>query len=254
MNAAALEVDVGATCNLRYTLSPRKFEAGLREVLAEEPDWIAFQEVGHDRDPILERVCRELGYTWARTKGGDPVAWKIARHGKVPISVKPIRLARREYVGHIPGRRDRLPANYATEVVLPDLAGGPDVVVLGYHLTAEIQDVRGGGGYKKDPLHLLRVLRHMREKARLGRRARLQKRRGREVHPAGDGNFAGMKLRGFVSCWKDRKGGDLSGRAVSIIFGATRGRWLHTVKTLSDHLTVLVAYPGGATDREDPHV
>lgn len=238
----------GATCNLRYTMPAALFETGLRKVLAEDPDWVALQEVGPNRDHILTKVGGELGYAWARPKGGgEPVMWKIARYGKTARSVKPIRLARAEFVGHLAGRKDRLPASIATEVILDDLESkhpdGTVVPILDYHMTAEIQDVRGGGGYKKDPGHLLRVLRHQREKYRLGRRMRMHKRLGRDPKAAGDGNFADMVLRGFVSCWKDRRGGDLGGRAVSIIFGATRGVHLWTLKTGSDHLTLFVTYP-----------
>lgn len=238
---------VVATCNLRFTLSAGDFEAGLRKVLAHDPDICAVQEALDHRDPIIERVCRDLGYAWARAKGGEPILWKISRYGKAPRWVKGIRLARAEFVGHIPGRKDRLPVNVATEVGLDDLASthpdGAVTVANSYHLTAEVQDVHGGGGYKKDHVHVLRVLRHIREKFRLGHRMRLHKRRGRTAYGTGDGNFAGMLLRGFVSCWTNRHGGTLGGRAVDIIFAATRGSDLVTVVTLSDHDGLVVTYP-----------
>lgn len=236
----------GVTSNLKFTLSAKDFEAGLRKVLATDPDWVAVQEALDHRDPILNRVCADLGYAWARAKGGEPVLWKVARYGAEPRSVHPVLLARREFVGHIPGRKDRLPASIATEVCLDDLwrrhPDGAVTVVLDYHMTAEVQDVRGGGGYKKDLLHLPRVMRHKREKRRLGRRSRMQQRRGREVYPAGDGNFSGMELGGFVNCWEGRKGGDLGGRPVSIIFADTKPESLELVPTPSDHDTVVCTY------------
>lgn len=235
---------IGITSNLEFTLSDKQFEAGLRAVLAKDPDWVAVQEALTHRDAILNRVCAELGYAWARADGGEPVLWKVARYGDKPRSVHPVLLARREFVGHIPGRKDRLPASIATEVCLDDLwrPDGAVTVILDYHMTAEVQDVRGGGGYKKDPVHLPRVLRHKREKRRLGRRARMQCRRGRDVYPAGDGNFAGMTLGGFVNCWEGRKGGDLGGRPVSIIFADKKPGDLELIHTPSDHLSVVCTY------------
>lgn len=237
----------GVTANLEFILSDHDWEAGLRKALATEPDWVALQEALNHRDPILNRVCADLGYAWARAQGGEPILWKTARYGTQPRSVTPVLLARSEFVGHIPGRKSRLPASIATEVVLDDLwrrhPDGAVTTILDYHLTAEIQDVRGGGGYKKDPLHLPRVLRHKRERRRLGRRMRAQAGRGREVYAAGDGNFAGMTVRGFVNSWTGHPGGDLGGRPVSIIFAARKPSKLWTVKTPSDHLTVLATYP-----------
>lgn len=238
---------VGETSNLEFILSDHDWEAGLRKVLAAGPDWVALQEALNHRDHILNRVCRELGYAWARAKGGEPILWKVARYGTKPRWVRPVRLARREFVGHIPGRKDRLPASIATEIGLDDLlAKHPDgavTVILDYHMTAEVQDVRGGGGYKRDLQHRLRVMRHKREKFRLGQRMRMQKRRGHEAYGAGDGNFAGMVIRGFVNCWKNRRGGDLGGRPVSIIFADTEPADLELIPTPSDHDTVVCTYP-----------
>lgn len=232
-----------ATCNLRFTLSVAAFEHGLRLVLADHPDICVLQEAGPNRDHAIEKVCAELGYAWARAKGGEPVLWKIARYGKTPRSVHPVLLARAEFVGHLIGRKDRLPPSIATEVCLDDVtAKHPDgavTVVLDYHLTAEVQY---GARYRRDPAHLLRVMRHKREKRRLGGRARMQHRHGRTVYPAGDGNFDGMTLGGFVSCWTDHHGGTLGGRAVDIIFAATKAPKLWTIQTPSDHDSLVVTY------------
>jgi hypothetical protein len=237
---------LGETCNLEFILSDHDWEAGLRKVLLAFPDWVALQEALNHRDDILNRVCSDLGYAWARAEGGEPILWRVVRYGDKPRWVHPVLLARAEFVGHIPGRKDRLPASIATEVGLDDLwrkhPDGAVTVVLDYHMTAEVQDVRGGNGYKKDPRHLLRVLRHRREKRRLGQRMRIQKRRGREVYGAGDGNFAGMQIGGFVNCWEGRHGGDLGGRPVSIIFADSKPSDLQTIPTPSDHDTVVATY------------
>lgn len=231
------------TANLQYTLTGAGFEKGLREVLLDHPQILCLQEAGPNRDRIITKVANELGYEWARAQGGAPVMWKKARYRL--RSWRPIRLARAEFVGHIPGRKDRLPASICTEVILVDLLTGDIVVVENFHLTAEVQDMKGGGGYKKDPLHLLRVARHLREKHRLGKRMRVQKRRGRVVFGIGDGNYAGMRISRFVNCWDKRTKaprGTLGGRAVDIVFADMAPITLWTIPTPSDHDALVVAY------------
>lgn len=241
-----------ASINLRFTLSGAAFEKGLREVLRDRPDLAALQEAGTNRDGILERVARDLGYGWCRPKSpnGDPtmpVMWRVDHYRL--RSCRAVRLARREYVGHLPGRKDRLPASWATEAVFTTLRptsnsgdDAPSTVLLNYHLTAEVQM---GAGYLKDAAHALRVLRHRREKRRLGKRARMHKRRGRETRAAGDGNYDGMTLGGFVSCWEAPHPGirgTLGNRAVDIIFADRKPGKLWTVETPSDHDAVVVTY------------
>jgi hypothetical protein len=211
---------------------------------------VALQEAGPNRDHIIEKVARDLGYKWGRpdSPNGDPtmpVMWRVARYSL--RSMRAVRLARREFVGHIVGRKSRLPASWCTEVILDDLASKePDVtqtVIEDFHLTADIQDMRNGGRYKRSPRYLLRVMRHKREKRRLGRRSRMHQRRGRTVFPTGDGNFHGMQLGRFVSCWEDHKGGTLGNRAVDVVFADRKAAKLWTVETPSDHDALVVTYP-----------
>jgi hypothetical protein len=230
------------TMNEQQDLPDGVAEADLRAVLKEfGPDIAFLQEWPAGRDDVLRRVCRDLGYDWARPeKGGPPVLWKT-RRGRSLRSCKAVRLARAEFVGHLVGRKPRLAANYATEVNLNEPNG--DVSShLSYHLTADVQDVRGGNGYKKDPRYLLRCLRHRREKHRLGRRMRRNKRRGRDTDAGGDGNFSGMKIGGFHNCWEGHPGGSLGGRPVDIVFTPepAKGR-PRTYKTRSDHRAVAVS-------------
>jgi hypothetical protein len=211
-------------------------------VLATDPDILALQEAGENRDVILDRVGKQLGYSWARAKGGSPIMWRTSRY--VERSVRPVVLARAEFVGHIPGRKDRLPASIATELILEETAKHGDVLaVYDYHFTAEVQDVKGGNGYKKDLVHRPRVMRHKREKRRLGARMRKQERNAREVKAAGDGNFSGMQIGGFVNCWEDRNGGTLGGRPVDIIFADRKPSRLDTIETPSDHDSLVCTYP-----------
>lgn len=227
--------------NERDTIDFDTARADLLRVLDEaRPTLGGLQEWGRSRDSILDAS----GYSHARgPKGGGPVLWDETRY-RLHSEPRSVRLARPEFVGHLPGRRSRLGASWATEVILDDLPGdtpdGSQTVVLNYHFTAEVQV---GTGYRRDLAHRLRVMRHKRERRRLGRRARWHKRRGRRVYAVGDSNFAGMRLGGFVSCWDGHDGGTLGPRAVDIVFAATRpvGK-PHTHKTHSDHRAVAVTY------------
>lgn len=239
-----------ASVNLRFTLSGAAFGSGLREVLRDKPDLVALQEAGKNRDGIIEKVARDLGYEWARpdSPNGDPtmpVMWRAVRYRL--RSCRAVRLARREFVGHLIGRKSRLPASWCTEAVLDELdadghLNGQQSVIEDYHLTADIQDMKHGGRYKREIKYQLRVARHRREKRRLGKRARWHKRRGRNVKAVGDGNFHGMTLGGFVSCWEGRDGGTLGNRAVDIVFADRKATRLWTVETPSDHDALVVTY------------
>ena len=232
-----------ASVNLKFTLTDAQFEAGLREVLAREPDLVALQEVGKSRNSILQRIAREGQYEWTRPRSpnGDPVMPVMWRRSRFVLrACRPIRLARREYVGRLEGRKSNLPASWATEGIFDDLAdhqAGP-TVLLNMHLTAEVQL---NGKYRTDLRHRLRVQRHRQERWRLGRRARFHKRHARTVYVAGDTNYDGMRLGGFINCWLARSGGTFGHRAVDCVFGETRGNPT-TVKTPSDHRAVICTY------------
>ena len=228
-----------ATVNLFYGLPPAAFRIGLTEVLRDKPDVVVIQEAGTARDAVIQQVATLYGYEWARAPGGGPVMW--VRNLYTLRSCTAVRLAGREFVGHLPGRKSRLPASIATAIVLADEVAGGDRAVLDFHLTAEIQDMQTGG-YKRDLAHRLRVMRHKRERRRLGRRGRMQQRRGRTVYPAGDGNFHGMTLRGFRNSWTNQSFGTLGPRQVDIVFAATKPFQLWTVETPSDHDALVVTY------------
>lgn len=230
--------------NERDTLPDGVAEADLRRVLHEaDPDLGGLQEWNKVRDQGTALVMLQTGRAFARgPKGGGPVFWRLA--GYEESACRSIRLARGEFVGHLLGRRTKLGPSWATEVVLNDLPGDrPDgslTVVLNAHLTAEVQV---GSGYRTDLAHRLRVMRHKREKRRLGRRARTHKRRGRRVFVVLDGNFDGLQLGGFVSCWDGHPGGTLGSRAVDIVFTTEHPTAApKTFKTHSDHHAVAATY------------
>ncbi len=151
--------------------------------------------------------------------------------------VKARRLALPEFVGHLPGRRSKLGTSWATEAHLTN-----NVVLINYHLTAEIQN--GDGGYKTDPAHRLRVMRHKREKRRLGRRARALHRRGRVVYLIGDGNFDGIQFGRFTSCWEgnEDKPGTLGWRKPDCVHTTRSASSVATFRTRSDHRALAAYY------------
>jgi hypothetical protein len=228
--------------NEKDTLSTGVAVADLRNVLtATEPDLGILNEWNKNRDAATRKMCADLGYGYGRpNRGGGPVLWKSDKFRL--RSLKSRILALPELVGDLPGRRSRLGTSWASEAIFTDSLGW-QVALVGCHLTAEIQDMRGGGGYKTDRAHRLRVMRHKREKRRLGRRARRLERRRITTYPGGDTNYSGMQLGGFVNCWDGYPGGDLQGRAVTIVYATGKPtRRPRTVKTHSDHLAVVVDY------------
>lgn len=234
--------------NEKDTISVTVAVADLRDVLiAADPDLAVLQEWPKSRDAATRKMCARLGYGYDRPqRGGGPVIWRMS--GYKLRSLTAVRLARAEFVGHLIGRRARLGPSWCTEAIFDDLPGekpdGSRTATLGYHFTAEIQDVRGGGGYKKELKYRLRVMRHKREKHRLGRRARRNERRGITTYPGGDSNFEGMELGGFHNCWEGHAGGDLGGRAVTIVYATEKPtRAPDLLKTHSDHRAVVVTYP-----------
>lgn len=234
--------------NEKDTLSVVTSVADLRDVLIEAgPDLAVLQEWPKSRDAAARAMCARLGYGYDRPRHGGPAIWRLS-HYRIR-SLKARRLALPEFVGHLIGRRSRLGTSWCTDAVFDDLRAdgepsGSRTGTLGYHFTAEVQDVRGGGGYKTELKYRLRVLRHKREKRRLGKRARRNERRGITTYAGGDSNFSGMQVGGFHNCWDGYHGGDLGGRAVTIVYAVEKPAHApETFRTRSDHLAVAVTYP-----------
>jgi hypothetical protein len=235
--------------NEKDTLPVDVAVADLRAVLLEtKPDLGVLNEWPKSRDAATRKMCTELGYGYDRPRAGGPVIWRLAAHRL--RTLKDRRLALPEFVGHLPGRRSRLGTSWCTEAVFDNLEHAGDhaphkTCLLGAHLTAEIQDMKAPDhGYKRGLEYFFRVRRHKREKRRWGRLGRRHLHRGDETYPAGDTNFDGMQLGGFANCWDGFPGGDLGGRAVTIVYAnAKPAHRPRTVQTHSDHFAVAVTYP-----------
>lgn len=225
-----------STANFFKGMPLDRTRAGVDTVLTHGIDIAALQEWVSGRDSIL-RDLRTRGLSFCRpAQGGGPIVY-TARFS--PLHCRAVTLAHREFVGHLPGRKDRLPASIANLAVLADDKTGDEVAVINFHLTAEVQHA---GRYRRDPAHRLRVQRHKRERRRLSRLVRRQQRKGRTVFALGDTNYDGMALPPLRTCWRGQRGGTLGHRAVDVIYAETDADTVRTVETGSDHLAVVATY------------
>lgn len=235
--------------NEKDTLSVAVAVADLRDVILDkDPDLGVLNEWNRVRDRQTRKMLARLGYGYGRPlRGGGPVFWRKAKYRK--RSVRSRMIARPGFMGKLPGRRSFLGASWLTVAQFDNLDSlgrvtGKRTALDGFHMTAEVQDVRGGGGYKTDPAHARRVARHQHERDRVEEIGGHQLDHDVDAYPAGDSNFARMELDGFENCWDGHPGGDLGGRPVTIVFAAEEPEDApETVKTKSDHLAVVVTYP-----------
>ena len=228
-----------ATANIFKGMSVSAAAAGVNTVLVTSGTSdviLALQEWAAGRQSILADL-RKRGLSSCRPDGGGGPIVHAARYSS--LHCRAVTLARRELVGHLIGRKNRLPASVANLTVLHDDETGDDLAVINFHLTAEVQS---GGRYRRDLAHRPRVWRHKRERRRLSRLVRAQQRKGRIVYALGDTNFDGFTLPPLRSCWRGRKGGTLGNRAVDCVFAATEADVVKTVITGSDHRAVVVTY------------
>lgn len=227
--------------NEKDTLPTDVAVADLRATLATEPDLVVLNEWNKARDKATRKLARSLGYGYRRPwRGGGPVLWRDDRYRLERIRSKVLALP--GFMGKLPGRRSWLSTSWLTVAILTDKRTGRQVALDGFHLTAEVQDVRGGGGYKADGLHRKRVQRHQAETAKAGRIGRRQLRNGLQPYLAGDTNYDGLAVQGFTNCWTSHGGGDLGGRAVTICYAPALAKGVETIRTHSDHLAVVVTY------------
>lgn len=228
-----------ATANIFAHMTLSEAAAGVDTVLVTSGTTdviLALQEWAAGRQSILHDLAKR-GLGSCRPAGGGGPIVHAARYSS--LHCRAVTLARAEVMGHLIGRKNRLPASVANLTVLHDDETGDDLAVINFHLTAEVQSA---GRYRRDVAHRLRVQRHKRERRRLSALVRAQQRKGRVVYALGDSNFDGFALPPLRSCWRGRKGGTLDGRAVDIVFAETEADTVKTVVTGSDHRAVVCVY------------
>jgi hypothetical protein len=219
--------------------------AGVNEWDGPKPDLTALGRREADVDELLSRVIAGNGTTHYRFRrprgGGNPVVWNATRYRL--ITIDRVELVGAEFVGHLPGRKSKLPASTATLAVFEDLVLGGEVVLIVIHLTAEVQV---GDHYRTDLTHALRVRRHKRERQAVERLVRHFERTGALVRVAGDTNFDGMPLPPLTSCWVGHKraeaAGTLGHRTVDYVYSRGHSADVQTQPTRSDHDAVVAVY------------
>lgn len=148
------------------------------------------------------------------------------------------------FVGHLPGRKTTLPPSVASVGLYVDEVLDEHVALVNPHLTAEVQR---GKGYRTDKAHLLRVLRHHRERRALRRLVLELRRQGWRVYVTADTNFDGMPLPPLVACWVGHAAaearGTLGGRTPDYVYAPQRAQHVRVLPTRSDHHAVLATYP-----------
>lgn len=258
-------IDHVATVNMRVTIPSFAASTALTKVLTHPAggvDLVGLQEWGNSRNEILRRngslhrtprLMRALGrsaawqrkdgYVWARALlGGSPVGAAGARYELIKVWTRVLALPGR--VDKSLRRRSWLPASLATVALFFDHVLGEEVVVVNYHLTAEVQI---GRHYRGD--RPMRVARHKGEVRGLGRIAHHQLKKGRRVYFVGDGNFDGLQIPGLVSCWTghERHAHTLGHRAVDIIHAQDEATQVDVIESISDHDHPIATYPRGAS-------
>lgn len=224
-----------ATANIRVGMSHRAAQVGLERVLDHRPDIVALQEWPRSRNSILKGLKT---YRWVRSpKGGGPVLYGD-RFGL--LSARSRTLARRSFMGRLRGRKSSLPASIAGEFRFSDDADGCELVVVNFHLTAEVQY---GGKYRTDRAHAARVRRHKREVRSLERIIARNRKAGRRIVLLGDTNYDGLRIKGVTSCWHGHhSSGTLGGRTVDHIYARPFSDRVTTIATGSDHRGVVALY------------
>lgn len=217
--------------------------AGINEWDGPKPDLTALAKRQAVVDRHLERVTDATHFRYMRPPGGgNPVVWNSSRYRL--LEIHRVELVGAEFVGHLPGRKSRLPATTATLAIFEDLVLGGQVALIVIHLTAEVQV---GKDYRTDLAHRLRVRRHKRERRAVEQLVRDQERAARPVRVVGDTNFDGMTLPPLTSCWaghtRAEAAGTLGRRTVDYVFARGHSSDVQTLPTRSDHDAVVAIYP-----------
>jgi endonuclease/exonuclease/phosphatase family metal-dependent hydrolase len=126
------------TANLRSPQSATRFQEDAREVLAQDPDLIAYNEVSFRYDGHLAPQGYELWRAEGRYEGHNPVAWRTdvwqdVAHGTVLIS---------DYRKKPPGKTTLLGLRYANWVTLESV-DGRRLSLVAVHVAPRFRDERG---------------------------------------------------------------------------------------------------------------
>jgi hypothetical protein len=214
---------------------------GVQEWAGPKPDLTDLTRRRRAIDDLLMDATSRTFYKFGRPKGGGPLVWDSSRYDLQKLYTE--QLVGPGFVGHLTGRRDRLGPSLATVGVFVDEVLDEDAALVDVHLTAEVQK---GKGYRTDPDHLLRVLRHRRERRALRLLVRRLRRERIRVYVTGDTNYDGMTLPPLISCWvghpDQEAAGTLGSRTPDYVYGPQRAASVMRIPTRSDHDAVVATY------------
>jgi endonuclease/exonuclease/phosphatase family metal-dependent hydrolase len=140
-HAAVLESDSDITivaANMRGPQHYTRFQQDAREVIAQRPDLVAYNEVSRRKDEFLAPQGYELWRTPGRYTGNNTVAWRAAAwqdvaHGTQLIS---------NYTKRPPGKKTLLGLRHANWVTL-ESADGRRLSLVSVHVSPPFRDDRG---------------------------------------------------------------------------------------------------------------
>lgn len=228
------------TCNALVKLADAQAVQLLLGVLRDgAPGLLGLQEWDGPA-PDLSRTH----WRFARPReGGGPQVYDASRYDLQSIDA--VELVPAGKVGHLPGRKDNLPASIATVGRYVDELLDERVALVNFHFTAEVQDVHGD--YRLDQDHRARVFRHKAERRALRRLTVKLKRKNDRVYVVGDANFHRMLFAPLTSCWDDHPreeaAGTLGNRTPDYVFAPQKSSRVIRITTRSDHKTVVAVYP-----------
>lgn len=217
--------------------------AGIQEWDGPTPDLHTAGRVSVDVDDLLRKATARSHRRFVRPAGGGgPQVYDASRYDLQDCYAEVLVAA--GYVGRLPGRKSTLPASIASVGLYVDELLDENVALVNVHLTAEVQK---GKGYRTDPAHWARVLRHRRERRALRRLVARLRRKGYRVYVTGDTNYDGMPLPPLVSCWTEHAraeaAGTLGTRTPDYVYGPEAAGRVRVLPTKSDHHAVLATYP-----------
>jgi endonuclease/exonuclease/phosphatase (EEP) superfamily protein YafD len=139
--AAVVESDSDitvVTANLRAPQSATRFQADAREVIAQDPDLITYNEVYNRQDMFLAPEGYELWRTPGHYLGNSPVAWRSETWRAVDEGTWQIS----DYPTRPPGKNTYLGRRYASWVSLESI-DGRRLSVVSAHIAPMFKDDKG---------------------------------------------------------------------------------------------------------------
>jgi hypothetical protein len=245
--------------NVKVTL-PLHSAAGALTILTDHADTLGLQEWGNQRNrlltatgslhkgPFVKKPNPKGAWTWARPRFGlgGPIGARTDLFEL--LGCHPVMLCGPGRVeGTVAGgvrRKSFLPPSIAVVARWRNRETGRIVVVVNFHLTAQVQ--RGKDGYRSDMPK--RVRRHKKERAALEKLIAKRRQWGLRVAAVGDSNYHHMPIHGLTGWWEHEGNGETGTEGdraidlVSVSWGVPDKVRILTTK--SDHRHPVASWDG----------